>query len=251
MAVTAIAGEILDTNTTTDTFVTSSNSVVAGDVIIAFIQSEGGTTPDEPSVVGTNGFSATYTLVNSDSDVLQFYVFRAIASSSVSGTITFTFTDNRIDNIVYGFCFLRAVNTTTAQGVVQSAVDGRKAGLGGFSTGGGTLNLGAFADAGNATLGIFTTNIDAQTHTPGSGFSTVEHHGSAESSVTASAVIQFRVDNDQSVDCSWSNTTQRSFGIALEIDGTVVPGGSEGPVIAEGVGIDDVTVSISVTSFPT
>jgi hypothetical protein len=221
MAVTATAGEILDTNTTATAYATSSNSIVAGDVIIAFIQSEGGTTPDQPSVVGTGGFSATYTEIAHDNDVLQFYAFRAVASSSASGTITFTFVDNRQDNIVYGFCTLQDVNQETNQGVAQNAIDGRKGGSGGFGLASGTLNLNVFADVANATLGIFTHG-KSTTMTPGSGFSTVEHHGTAEAATTASAVIQFRTDNDQSVDCSWSNAAQRTFGIALEIDGTAV-----------------------------
>jgi hypothetical protein len=244
MAVSVNAGEIKDESLpASKVFTTSSNSIVAGDVIVAFIQSEGGTTPDEPVVTGTGGFNVTYTKVASDDDVLQFYAFRAVAGSSTSGTMTFTFTDNRVDNVVYGFCTLAGVNQATSQGVVQSAVDGRKAGAGGFSTGGGTLNLGSFADSANATLGIFTHN-QVTTMTPGAGFSTVEHHGTAETAAASSAVIQFRTDNDQTVDCTWSQTTQRSFGIALELDGTTVA--TDDVTFVDGATATSVTNTVSV-----
>ncbi len=136
MAITFTAGATKDTNTDASVYTTDSAAVTSGDLILCWIYSEGGTTPDTPSVSGTNGFNATYTLIAGDDDcgaVLQMFAFWAVASSSTSGTISFTFTDDRVDNIVFGYFFEQGGNT--AAPIVAS-----QAGLGDHCVGSGTFS---------------------------------------------------------------------------------------------------------------
>ncbi len=238
MAVTATAGEILETNTTSSTYVTGSNSITSGDLIVAFIYSEGGTLGAPTSVVGTNGFSATYTqIAGRDDGVIQMYAFRAVASSGVAGTITFTFSDDRVDGIVYGFVTQQNVNQTANQGVVQAVYEDA---LGNTS---GTVTLATFADPQNATLGIFCHKVHANDFTPGTGFTQVDEN---QGTVTGSGFVEFRDDNQTGVDCSWAVSNARTIGIAVELDGTPTGPGPGDVTFVDGATGTSVTATVSI-----
>jgi hypothetical protein len=256
MAWTFTPGAIKETNTVSTSYATDSAASRSGELIFCWIYSEGGTEPDEPSVSGTNGFSATYTKIAGDDDcgsVVQMYAFWALAPSSTAGTITFTFSDNRADNITYGYFFVDGGNTSSAIVANQAGLGDRCAGSGTFSAAdkydnfntavrqGNTLS--AITD-GNAVIVITATNLPTGSISVDSSWTNgVELMDGPASPTTARSGVAYEAGD--------TNAMTRQMAIAFEVAAALNGGGSEGPVISEGIGVDDVTVSISVDSFPT
>jgi hypothetical protein len=224
------AGEILDSNTQTTAYSTSSNSITSGDLIIAFIYTEpGGSGVDQPTVAGTNGFNATYTLISGGGDggsVVECYAFWAVASSSTAGVITFTFPDNRADNIVYGFF--------TADGVDSTPIVSGQAGTGDMNAGSGTFSHGTRIDnfdssvrhgstigaitAGNAFVIIGMTNTESSLFSIDSGWTDgveLDEGGGTYAKAAIGYDIVGTPDNTGQLRTSTSNT--RNMGVAFEL----------------------------------
>lgn len=232
MAITFIAGEEFDSETAAPVYTTSSVSIVADDLIICWVFSEGGTTPNQPSVGGTNGFDATYTLIAGDDDcgaVLQMFAFTAVAASSTPGTISFTFSDNRADNITFGYCFARGVDNSSPIVTNQAGLGDRCAGSGTFSATdkwnefdatvrqGNTLSA---ITAGNAVVLIGCTANNTTTIAIDTSWTNgVELQVGPASPVTAQSFVGHEVGgtptNDPVLDAT--NSLTRQMGVAFEL----------------------------------
>lgn len=138
-------------------------------------------------------------------------VFRAMGASPSTGTITADYGGNTRINTAWAVLECDGVDTSGTNGsgaIVQSAVN---TAIPGTSV---TVTLGAFGSAGNATLGIFGVG-DNVSVTEGTGFTELAEQLVSDGGNDQALQVQFRNDNDTSVDASWSSID--SAGLAIEI----------------------------------
>jgi hypothetical protein len=149
----AIAGSnptngLFNTVSTASSYTTASITPTAGDLMLVAVNTRKGSTPEVPTLTGTNGLNVTWTLINSgltSGSVLQrIALFRGIPSSNTAGMFTADYggvNQSQCNILVVSFS---GVDTATNQGVVQDANNTA-------SSGTCTVTLAAFGDAANAT----------------------------------------------------------------------------------------------------
>lgn len=234
MAITFTAGASFDSETDSTSYQTTSGSVTSGDLIFAWIGSEAGTDPEQPGISGTNGFNTTWNLLGLSDDrnggdpVVQLYAFWGIASSSTSGVITFTFTDNRIDNIAWGYCFAQGADTTTPIPANQWGGGAYDAGGANQTFSNGTsidefdlaVNFGNTISAissGNAMC-IIGYDTGTGTHSIDSGWTNGVMLQQGGSSVTASSSFAYDIDANPDEDADVNKSSSpRGLGIGFEL----------------------------------
>jgi hypothetical protein len=222
MAVTAnhleTAGEALNQ----DSYDTGSISPTANQLILLFVVSHvGGGTPGVPVVTGCNLTwvqAATITFDPIASPEKRMTLFRAMGGSPTTGALTIDFSSETQGRCIWSVSEFDGVDTGGTNGsaaVLQP--DSDRADL--VTT--LTVTLGAFGDAGNATVGAFAIGNN-ETITEGSGFAILGQ--AAADSENMQLASEWRNDNDTSVDASWSGTRDAG-GLAAEIKAAAAAGG--------------------------
>lgn len=147
-------------------------------------------------------------------------LLRAMGASPSTGAITITYSPSKL-NAAWAVIECSGVDTSGTNGsgaVVQSATNLVEPGTS------LTVTLGAFGSAGNATLGLFGLQ-DNLAVTPGTGFSELAEQLVSDGGTNdAGLQVQWRSDNDTSVDASFSSVD--AGGIAIEIKAAIVTDGA-------------------------
>ncbi len=140
------------------------------------------------------------------------WLFRSMGASPSTGAITITFGETWT-HCYWSLDEVTGMDTSGSNGsgaIVQSATNLESAGDGGTLT----VSLGAFANANNATYGIFAADPSTGTWSVGSGFTKV----ATQDSGTINLGTEYRSDNDTSVDMTCDAVAGTSSGgIAIEI----------------------------------
>lgn len=154
--------------------------------------------------------------------------FRAMGASPSSGAVTIDFGGDAQDSCAWIICEFDGVATggengsgAVRQPLTVAAPTGTSA----------TVTLGAFADPANGTCGGFYHTAQ-ESVAAGSGFTEIaEITGGSPARVLQ---VEWRNDNDTTVDASWPTSTSNNLGIAFEIVAAVVeskPPGIIGPAL--------------------
>lgn len=149
-------------NSAASSYPTSTITPVSGQIIVAAVASLKATTPDTPTVSGTNGFNGTWTQVGTTVTIqtpagnfIGLSVFWTLASSGVAGVVTFAFGGNNQLAMLYDLVTSPFVNTTTPVVQSKTATDTSAA-----TTLSVTLNS-ALAAGPNMVLAWFAQNANA------------------------------------------------------------------------------------------
>mgnify|MGYP000930239427 CR=1 FL=1 len=194
---------------------TASVSPTSNNLVLVSVANSLSGTPTTPSLSG-NGL--TYVQVNTvvyDASGTQrrLTTFRALGASPSAGAITISFGATTQLNCIWVVDQFSGVDTSGTNGsgaVVQSATNSATSAPSAL-----TVTLAAFGSANNATYGSFSWNDNANTATPGTGFSELNEHQQATEQISIQS--QWRADNDTSVDVSLTGATGEIGGIAVEI----------------------------------
>ena len=186
------------------------------------------------SIVGAGGWS-TYSRIT---------LFRAMGASPSSGAVTISFT-NQQDSVLWDIQEFDGVDTSGTNGsgaIVQNATNsGTAASL--------TVTLSAFGDSANATYGCFERVRDGtvQGQSPGTGFTELTDISlNFYTTYNMMLHVEWRNDNDTTVDSSTSSAWESTTGIAVEIKaGATTITGTAG--FASGVASFDATGEREVT----
>jgi hypothetical protein len=181
-------------------------------LVLAAVRSQktNSTNPEIPTLSGCGLTWAQVATVTAGTGATRqrLTVFRAFASTAVSGFVTADFggvTQNGVCMHIFDVAQSSDSGGSNGSAAVVQAVTNS------FTGTTGSVTLAAFANSNNGTIGFFAKSNSANT-TPGTGF--VE---SAEQTF-ASATLQseWRRENDTSVDCTWTGSTDWC-GIAIEV----------------------------------
>lgn len=210
---------------------TSYNTAVvapaSNELVCIKVFSECVTANDDPIPSSITGNGLTWVLIDSQLVGDTFggiSWWRAMGASPSSGAITINFTDTQ-NGCLWNVIENGNVDTGGSSGsgaVVQSAK--------GNGTGTTlTVTLGAFGSANNATQGAFGAYTDTgnvMSVTPGTGFTEI-YDIELDLGWKDSLASEWRVDNDTTVDVTWSQATDNCCGIAIEIKEAVAAAGND------------------------
>lgn len=138
-------------------------------------------------------------------------IWRSMGASPSSGAITIATGGSTQIHMAWAVIECTGVDTSGTDGsgaIVQSAINLVEPGTS------LTVTLGSFGGAGNATLGAFGV-ADNIAVTPGSGFTELAEELISDLGLDSGLQVQWRNDNDTSVDASWSSID--AGGVAIEI----------------------------------
>ena len=203
-------------------YTTASQSPSADNLVLLHVMGQVASGTSALSSVVGNGL--TWVLV--DTRVISVFttsVYRAMGAAPSSGTVALTFSAEQtaaswvfveFDNVDTGGsdgadAVVQASNTRDTTGTVI------------------THTLSAFADAANATYGANWSNAGTGTFTEGTGFTKIKEQLIA---IQLGTGIEFRKDNDTSVDMTWDLTGDQTL-IGVEIRNASAPlstGGTSG-----------------------
>lgn len=143
-------------------------------------------------------------------------LWRSMGASPSSGALTINTGGSSQTNMAWAVIECTGVDTSGTNGsgaVVQSATNLAEPGTS------VTVTLGAFSSAGNATVGVFGL-ADNLAVTAGSGFTELVEEQVSDPGFDGTLQVQWRNDNDTSVDASWSSID--AGGVAIEIQAATV-----------------------------
>lgn len=152
-------------------------------------------------------------------------IWRSMGASPSTGTIAFDVSASTQINAAWAVVECSGVDTGGTNGsgaVVQSAINLIEPGTS------LTVTLGAFGSAGNATLGAFGI-ADNIAITPGSGFTELVEELVSDGGNDLGFQVQWRNDNDTTVDASW--TSIDAGGVAIEIKASATADDTSGDVL--------------------
>lgn len=186
------------------------------------------TSNDISSVTGN---SLTWVAVNkqcfSDAGAPTYTVeiWRTMGASPSTGTINFDVSASTQINAAWAVVECSGTDTSGTNGsgaIVQSAINLVEPGTS------LTVTLGAFGSANNATLGAFGI-ADNIAITPGSGFTELVEELVSDGGNDLGLQVQWRNDNDTTVDASWSSID--AGGVAIEIKAAATAADTSGEVL--------------------
>lgn len=206
-----IAENLLATGSNVDqtSYTTASVQCPRNVLLVLFVSSSVGSgTPNVPTVTGGGLTWTAHT--NQLQGTRRITMFRAVGSAPTAGALTIDFGGQTQNQAMWALTALHHADiggTNGSDGIVQT--------VGNSASGAtsGTITLAAFASSANATLGAHYHAANEAT-TEGTGFTQVSNRNQGSPGVAQN--IEFRDDNDTSVDASWS-TNVAWMGIAAEI----------------------------------
>lgn len=192
-------------------YTTASVSPTGNDLILVAVLNSKGTTPDTPTISGGGVTTWTQVATRLRSTANRLTVFRGVAPASPTpATIVIDFAGATQTSCAWSVGDYSGCDTggTNGSNAIVQEVDNDFAGATSAS-----ITLAAFGDAANATYGAFHHGAN-ETTTAGTGFTRLSDvFGSAPSNAL---MVEFRNDNDTTVDASWSSSSP-SIGIAIEL----------------------------------
>ena len=207
-----LLGEFVSTGGGGTTITTSgSYAPTSNELICVFIHGDAVSNGDDEAPSGLTANSLSWTNraeVACQSGWDNISLWTALGASPSSSTMQASYTNSQ-EGAEFSIFEFSGINTTTP--IVQTATNGPT------SATSMTVTLGAFSDAGNATIGGFgRLNGSVNTSTPGTGFTEIYDGGNDYGDWAAIMATQYQLANDTSVDCSWSGSYNVG-GIAAEI----------------------------------
>lgn len=198
--------------TDSNTYLTDSLPIAANQLVCAFF-AWGQTSPGTASLSGDGIIWVSKNDTGGGTRHITF--FAGLSSSAVPGVLTFTVAGGTGTPSRGAFTIFQIaqVNTNGTASVVQSNVGGSN------SANNLTVNLGAFANPINMTIGALMLDTGG-TITPGTGFTQIGQANDAGDAFSIQS--QFKYTNDQTVDWTTSDTAELRA-IAAEI--AVIPQG--------------------------
>lgn len=212
------------TNYTTASVTPTANALV----LLATVATRNSTTCSDNDVTGVAGNGLTWVNIdrqcfsNAGSPVQTVELWRTMGASPSGGTINFDFSATTQLNASWAVIECTGVDTGGTNGsgaIVQSAKNLIEPGTS------LTVNLAAFGSANNATLGAFGNSTN-QAVTHGSGFTELAEQQNSEGQTLQ---VQWRNDNDTSVDASWPSVD--AGGVAIEIKAAAVSADTSGDIL--------------------
>lgn len=203
-------------STTNATNYTSASVTPTADalVLLATVATRNSTVCSDNDVTGVTGNSLTWANIarqcfsSAGAPVQTVELWRTMGASPSTGTVNFDFSATTQLNASWVIAECTGTDTSGTNGsgaIVQSATNLVEPGTS------LTVTLGAFGSANNATFGVFGNSTN-QAITPGTGFTELAEQQNSEGQTLQ---VQWRNDNDTSVDASWSSID--AGGIAIEI----------------------------------
>ncbi len=183
-------------------------------VLLATVATRNSTVCSDNDIGSVTGNGLTWANINrqcfssAGAPVHTVELWRTMGASPSTGTVDFGFGGSTQLNAAWAVIECTSPDTSGSNGsgaIVQSATNLVEPGTS------LTVTLGAFGDAGNATLGVFGLATN-QAVTPGTGFTELAEEQNSEG---ITLQVQWRNDNDTSVDASWSSID--AGGVAIEI----------------------------------
>lgn len=197
-------------------------------VLLATVATRNSTVCSDNDIVTVTGNGLTWVNVNRQclssavSPVQTVELWRTMGAAPSTGAITFDFSATTQLNAAWAIIECTGTDTTGTNGsgaIVQNAINLIEPGTS------LTMTLGAFGGAGNATLGAFGLATN-QAVTPGSGFTELAEQQNTEGTTLQ---VQWRNDNDTSVDASFSSID--AGGIAIEIKAAATVTDTSGDIL--------------------
>lgn len=203
-------------NTSAGTTSTSSSiSPAPNKLILATVSSyrNDSTNPASPTLSG-NGLTwvviDTALFDSTSTSRRRMTLYRAMKIAPTVGTVLMDFGSDTQSQVAWCIDQISGIDTSGTNGsgaIVQSVpkTDGINGAI--------SISLSSFSNIGNATYGSFGCAGD--TATAGSGFTIYGQGGSIIDSIVSAT--EFRNDNSTAVNLSWSDGTQISGGVAIEL----------------------------------
>ena len=207
--------------------VTGSFTPVSGSLYYLFIWGGKATTPDIPTVTGTNGWNATWTneasvtFATIASPTKRLTAFSGVASSSTAGVFTVDFAGTTQLGIAWS---LIQVTGNAASGYTVQVKTGNANNPTSLTV---TLDS-AFADANNQNLSGIGFN-DARTVAPGTDFTELSD---ITVTVPSGGLETNNKLNDTSCDWTWTGGGSHVGAISIEVAVAAAPGGCTGSRLA-------------------
>lgn len=216
------------------TTTTSSISFTAGRLYLLTIANRTGisTDPNQPSVTSS---SATWVHVNSivydttSSSRRRINVFRTIFSGDATETVSITYGGQNQTDVCWIMDEFTGIDTSGTHGsgaIVQS--DTAKVEGGATSL---TITLASFASSDNRPFGGWGISTE---YTVGSGFTQLDFQDNGSNSISAGTEWH-TTTADNTVDASWSTSSNQVGGVAIELAVAPAGGGSVKDPIQAGV----------------
>jgi hypothetical protein len=218
MALAAIAKIINVSSVDATTFSNTSITPTSGRLYIVCVVNSKGTTPDTPTLSGTNGFNVTWTQIATitfntiASPNARLTAFWGIASSSSAGVITSAYAGNTQTGFCQTIDEFTGFNATTPI-VTANVVTARADTVTGVN-----CTLAALASTLNATFGTYSKSGNS-TITPNGTFTELEDNGHGTPA--------HRLETQWKINATGSGGSSGSLdwaGIAFEINETSVGG---------------------------
>ncbi len=212
------------TNYTTASVTPTANALV----LLATVATRNSTVCSDNDVTGVTGNGLTWANIDrqcfssAGTPVQTVEIWRTMGASPSTGAINFDFSATTQLNASWAVIECTGVDTGGTNGsgaIVQSAKNLIEPGTS------LTVNLAAFGSANNATIGAFG-NATNQAVTPGSSFTELAEQQNSEGQTLQ---VQWRNDNDTSVDASWSSID--AGGVAVEIKAAATSADTSGEAI--------------------
>lgn len=198
------------TNYTTASVTPTANALV----LLVTVSTRNSTVCSDNDITGVTGNSLTWANITRQcfssavSPVQTVELWRTMGTSPSAGTVNFDFSATTQLNASWVIAECTGTDTSGTNGsgaIVQSATNLVEPGTS------LTVTLGAFGSANNATFGAFGNSTN-QAVTPGTGFTELAEQQNSEGQTLQ---VQWRNNNDTSVDASWASVD--AGGIAIEI----------------------------------
>lgn len=226
ITMTPLAGNVLvnalgaSSFQTTQSFDPANNSLVI--VVVSGVDKFDGLASGSWETPTLSGNNLTWvhippTLIPSNNNDYGMSVFRAMGPNPTNGQLSITFPDP-LQGILYSVVQFTNVNTSGLNGAgaignitAPPPVTNPSTSL--------TLNLPAFGSPNNATYGAIAIGGQDYDMTPGNGFSNIHEFGFSVLGIGGRQLTEWRVDNDTTVNASWTSNSGLvdSKGFAIEI----------------------------------
>lgn len=215
------------TNYDTDSVTPTANALI----LLATVATRNSTVCSDNDVVTVTGNSLTWANINrqcfssAGTPVQTVELWRTMGASPSTGTINFDFSSTTQLNAAWAVIECTGIDTSGSNGsgaIVQNAINLVEPGTS------LTVNLAAFGDAGNATLGVFGV-ADNVTVTEGSGFTELAEQLVSDGGTDIGLQVEWKTSNDTSVDASFSSID--AGGIAIEIKAAATATDTSGEIL--------------------
>lgn len=198
-------------------YTTGSISVTGGDLLLVAATVRRASTPPSSPTISNTGTAITWTLVDEQTfndaanPLHRIKLWRGVSGGSQSVAITFDL--GGVTHTAAGWVLAQCsgVDTSTNQGVVQSAKNQQNGNSGTL-----TITLSAFGSASNGTAGFFASPTTSGTIDVESGSWTLLATSQAGGEVLTTG-SEWRADNDTSVTMTTSTGSGNMGGVAVEI----------------------------------